>query len=363
MQIFECIDPTGADGIPRFKNSIKSIETFCSSAVLDLDTKQHLRFVFALFHDLVEEDRSTFENNGYTRIKTFSPIELVGVCCLLSQKGAERPNGMLRGDILAMRTHLRELHSDLRMNKECWLSIWRFIDQLENYRGAVDGSTVRKAPAKAIKRKPRPTQAEIDSFVEDERLMPGITNPSSVPGNVSQKPPVASMTRKNPRPNPDVTASKADLNAGSGSLLMQLSAAASSRRAPGGDLNAALTATRSIVSPSITPSMTPVSNPGQRDGQGRQHSWLSVVTSDTGRTSHERVSSRDITTSNPSTTLTPLNPSPISTESISGHPNALATMPRKRAALDLGPSVDGNKELESKRARLVAGFVKQEKES
>lgn len=313
MQIYECIDPTGADGIPKFKNSIKSIESFCSNAVLDLDTKNHLRVVFTQFHDLVEEDHSTFESNDYTRTKTFSPIELVGTCCLLSQKGGERPNGMLRGDILAMRGHLREVHSDLRMNKECWQTVWRFIDKLEYYRGAVNGTTVRKAPAKAIKKKPRPRpEPEAGNIVEDMPTSSGNSNRSSFPGKASQRPPAAKMARPSPQSMSAAGPATLERNAASASFISQLSAAASLDRAPNRNLNSPLATTR--------------------------------------------------TTANPSST--PLIPSPTTTENTTGQSSAgPMPAPRKRIALDLGSSASGNQELESKKARLMAGYVKQEKDA
>ena len=313
MQIYECIDPTGADGIPKFKNSIKSIESFCANAVLDLDTKNHLRVVFTQFHDLVEEDRSTFESNDYTRTKTFSPIELVGTCCLLSQKGGERPNGMLKGDILAMRGHLREVHSDLRMNKECWQTVWRFIDKLEYYRGAVNGTTVRKAPAKAIKKKPRPRpEPEAGKIVEDLPTSSGNSNRSSFPGKVSQRPPAAKMTRPSPHSMSAAGPATLERNAASASFISQLSAAASLDRAPNRNLNIPLTTAR--------------------------------------------------TTANPSST--PLIPSPTTAENATGQSSAgPMSVPRKRIALDLGSSASGNQELEFKKARLMAGYVKQEKDT
>lgn len=321
MQIYECIDPTGADGVPKFKNSIKSIEAFCSNAILDIDTKNHLRVVFTQFHDLVEEDRSTFEQNDYTRTKTFSPVELVGVCCLLSQKGGERPNGMLRGDILAMRAHLREVHSDLRMNKECWQTVWRFIDRLEYYRGAVNGTTVRKAPAKAIKRKPRPRPPpEAGAIVEDEPVSSGNGNQSNLLGKASQRPPTTDTARTNAKAKSTTgpatidrnATSTIDRNATSASFISQLSAAASLDRVPNRDLNTSVSTTRTIASPSSAP----------------------------------------------------LVPSPTTAENTAGKNLAdPVPMPRKRIALDLGSSASGNKELEFKKARLMAGYVKVEKDT
>lgn len=107
------------------------------------ETKSHLRFVFDLFHDLVVEDRSTFGGHGFVKTKAFSLLELIAVCCLLSQKGAERTRDTLRGDILHLRRFLRANHSDLRLNDVCWDSAWSFIDGLEEIRAAADDSTIQ----------------------------------------------------------------------------------------------------------------------------------------------------------------------------------------------------------------------------
>ena len=148
-QIYECQSPSAADGIPRFQIGIKKLEKFCAAEeTLDTETKSHLRFVFDLFQEVAEEYPETFGDNHYVKVKTFAPIEFVAVSVLLSQKGANRPKGLLRGDILTLRLQLRSEHVDLRMNQSVWASAWRFIDDLERHRGTVDGSTVRKATKK-----------------------------------------------------------------------------------------------------------------------------------------------------------------------------------------------------------------------
>lgn len=325
MQIYECHDPTGADGIPKFKNSIKAIEAFCSNAILDSDTKNHLRVVFTQFQELVEEDRSTFEYNDYTRTKTFSPVELVGVCCLLAQKGGERPNGMLRGDILAMRAHLREVHADLRMNKECWQTVWRFIDKLEYYRGAVNGTTVRKAPVKAIKRKPRSRpQPEAGAIVEDAPVSSGNVQISTLVDKAPQRPPTAYMARPKPPAKSSTGPGTIHRNAAtSASFINQLSAAASVDRAPNRDLNTSVgTGNRTIAHPSST---TLKSSHGAAENTAER----------TG-----------------------------ASENTAGHsPTGPVPLPRKRIAIDLGPSSHGIQELQFKKARLMAGLIKQEKDT
>ena len=131
--------------MPVLRSSVGALESFLSNEpALNSKTRDHLRHVFTMYNDLIEEDPQTFRNNGYVRVKTFAPIELIAVAVLISQHGLTRPRGMLLGDIRALREHLRSKNFDLRTNKPCWSSAWEFIDDLEGQRGTVDGSTVLK---------------------------------------------------------------------------------------------------------------------------------------------------------------------------------------------------------------------------
>ena len=131
------------------RSSVGALTSFLENEpALNSKTRDHLRHVFTMFNDLVEEDPQTFRDNGYRRVKTFAPIELVSVAVLISQHGLTRPRGMLLGDIRALREHLRSTNRDLRMNKDVWFHAWDFIDDLEGQRGTVDGSTALKKTAK-----------------------------------------------------------------------------------------------------------------------------------------------------------------------------------------------------------------------
>lgn len=153
------MDPSAADGIPRLKIRVPQIERLCSNEKsLDRETKAHLRMVFDKFLELVQEDRSLFESSQYKTTKTFSPIELEGICCLLSQWGKERPIGMLRGDIRLLRDHLRQKHSELRSSDAHWATCWNYIEDLEGIRGAVNTATMTKPRTSARHQLARPQQ-------------------------------------------------------------------------------------------------------------------------------------------------------------------------------------------------------------
>ena len=159
-QIYETQDPTSANGVPRLKHSSGALERFCKLGhSLSAKTKAHLRSVFDLFDRLVVTYPDVFGDNGYTRNKSFSPMELVSVSVLLSLH-ADRGKVMLRGDILALRDHLRLKHFDLRMHDRVWKTAWDYIDNIERYRGTTDGSTTaissrRTEPISSLRAKPR----------------------------------------------------------------------------------------------------------------------------------------------------------------------------------------------------------------
>ena len=135
--------PSASNGFPKLKIRVPQIERLCADQnSLDKKTKSHLRMVFDKFLELVMEDRSLFESSRYRHTKTFSPIELTAICCLLSQWGEQRPIGMLRGDIRLLRDHLRQAHSELRSSDAHWTTCWKYIDDLESIRGAVDQGTM-----------------------------------------------------------------------------------------------------------------------------------------------------------------------------------------------------------------------------
>lgn len=155
-QIVECQDPGGPNGVPRLRNRIPAIEQLCMvEEALDETTETHLRKVFDRFLEIARGYPSTFESKHYRRAKAFAPIEQTVVCAMISEWGDSRSNGMLHGDILLLRKMLRDSTEELRGNWACWKMSWDYIDELESYRGNIDGSTAEKRPSKNAKRSTR----------------------------------------------------------------------------------------------------------------------------------------------------------------------------------------------------------------
>ena len=366
MQIYECVDPLAENGVPILRNSFKSIEFFCSNTpALDADTKAHLHYVFEAFHELIEEDRSIFENLNLKNRQVFSPIELIAVACLISQKGAERPKGTLRGDILALRRHLREVHSDIRINKPCWTTAWRFIDTIEHFRGAVDGSTVRKMPPKIVKMRLQPSRsarsyppedvvpqarsADVSPAVttdQDERRFSNMAVNEQL-SNAAGEFPVRTDQRKN----------SARLNSPNNPSTNGFPSTVTDE----GNHN--ISSRRLSNAPGSVPSR--MSSIALREGSvaERRRPPLSTSTSTVDKSGSERAASQGLTISDSGTPLTPSTMSPIFGNMAVGPGSMTAPPTRKRIALDLGIGGWGTHELESKKARLMARQVKQEKDS
>lgn len=135
------------------KVSASNLEKFCKNGSLNEETKSHLAGVFSFFKELVDMDPAVFQNNGYRVVKTFAPIEFIAVAVLISMYEDSRSHETILGDIRTMRQSLRQSLLDLRTNKTTWDAIWRFLEELESYRGAFPtqkptGQDARHAPQK-----------------------------------------------------------------------------------------------------------------------------------------------------------------------------------------------------------------------
>ena len=70
----------------------------------------------------------------------------MAVSVLLSLYMDTRNTAMLLGDIAAMRDEVRKAVPDLRMDNITWQSLWQFIEELESFRGAANGTVPKSMP-------------------------------------------------------------------------------------------------------------------------------------------------------------------------------------------------------------------------
>ncbi|KAG0651378.1 hypothetical protein D0Z07_1635 [Hyphodiscus hymeniophilus] len=73
-------------------------------------------------------------------VRTFSPLELIATAILVSYHMDTRSDADLLEDVKEMRHHLRVKHKDLRVNAQCWITVWEYITKLEKKRPS-PGST------------------------------------------------------------------------------------------------------------------------------------------------------------------------------------------------------------------------------
>lgn len=151
--ILEVQHPSKANGKPILKQTPNDLGKLAKNeAALDDATKSHLARVFTTFKELIEDDLQTFKDNGYRNVKTFAPVEMVAVAVLISMYGDTRNHQLLLGDIRDLRTTLRQNLQDLRLNSITWNVVWEYLERLEQFRGAVDGSTIHKQKGRPRKK-------------------------------------------------------------------------------------------------------------------------------------------------------------------------------------------------------------------
>ncbi|KAH6050755.1 hypothetical protein HBI54_046160 [Parastagonospora nodorum] len=149
-QIVEVMHPTASDGIPILRTNYNALPKLLSNkAAVDDALKSHLASVWNIFKELIDMDPDTFTNaSKWLRgVQTFAPVEMVAVAVLISMYSDTRNKRLLLGDIRALREAIRENFNDIRMNTKEWSFIWKYIEELEAIRGAVDGSTVQRRVA------------------------------------------------------------------------------------------------------------------------------------------------------------------------------------------------------------------------
>ncbi|KAF2873148.1 hypothetical protein BDV95DRAFT_374275 [Massariosphaeria phaeospora] len=147
-QILEVQHTSTANGVPVLKTNFAALPKLLNNmGAVDDGIKSHLASVFSTFKDLLTQSPDTFTNEDkhLRGVQTFAPIEMIGIVVLISMYSDTRNNRLLLGDISALRTALRENFTDLRMNPQVWKFIWDFIDDLEQIRGAIDGSTIDRS--------------------------------------------------------------------------------------------------------------------------------------------------------------------------------------------------------------------------
>ncbi|TVY45025.1 hypothetical protein LSUB1_G000749 [Lachnellula subtilissima] len=83
---------------------------------------------------------------GVEHVRTFSPLELIGTAILVSYHMDTRTDQELLEDVKAMRIYLRLNHKDLRVNAQCWVTVWEFVTEEMSRRQVVTNDHVIGRP-------------------------------------------------------------------------------------------------------------------------------------------------------------------------------------------------------------------------
>ncbi|KAF4624405.1 hypothetical protein G7Y89_g13767 [Cudoniella acicularis] len=66
---------------------------------------------------------------GVEHVRTFSPLELIATAILVAINMDSRNDQELLEDVKAMRYYLRIKHKDLRVNAQCWVTVWGYVTE------------------------------------------------------------------------------------------------------------------------------------------------------------------------------------------------------------------------------------------
>lgn len=283
-QIIECQHPSATNGIPGLKTNYSTLPNFLKNrAALDEDTKSHFANVFKIFNRLIELEPDVFTNveRKLKGVQTFAPIELVSIAVLISMYSDSRNNRLLLGDIQYLRNHLRETPADLRMNTTLWKFIWDYIDNLEQFRGAVEGPTIERsairsnaAPATTPVIEhlaPAPSLPEVKRGRQTARTKPQKALPAASAG-INERVESSAYTRPHKRVRVDASLA-----------LAQVVKPESTASSPSPSFPTASSTTGSLPGPgTVSPMMADASLPTTRFGMN-QYAQMSSISSSTNK--------------------------------------------------------------------------------
>lgn len=138
MQVHEVDKPTSSRGVPTFVGVSKRLQLFCKeNHEYGPDLSIRMTRVFQAMDKLRLQYPETFQNNAYKAVRTFSPIEFIGIAVILWLYLDSRSLKLLSKDILYVRRELRNVYKDLKNNNNTWKDVWSLIQGIESQRGAV----------------------------------------------------------------------------------------------------------------------------------------------------------------------------------------------------------------------------------
>lgn len=114
----------------RFKAIFDKFETLVKISSTQITTTK-----FRIDRNSVFDPAPDFlRGEDVEHVRTFSPLELIATAILVSYHMENRSDAELLQDVKEMRYHLRRKHKDLRVNAQCWITVWEYIMALEERR-------------------------------------------------------------------------------------------------------------------------------------------------------------------------------------------------------------------------------------
>ncbi|RPB01826.1 hypothetical protein L873DRAFT_1763601 [Choiromyces venosus 120613-1] len=185
LQIFKQMSYYEEGKLSTFNSGPAALKKFCeNTSLLTPEFEAQVKRVFDTYAEIYEQCPETFINHGYKVAAKYSPIEFVAMALLIYTHPERKNISLLSGDIISLRSFVRESRQDLRSNGATWFVFMDWINNIERYRGGFN--TVRVGASPVENSVTRRASGRVARRVED--------SDDEEPGSASVSAPVADMS-------------------------------------------------------------------------------------------------------------------------------------------------------------------------
>jgi len=151
LQIFKQMTYYEEGKPATFNSGPAALKKFCQNeSLLTSEFRREVTRVFNTYAEILEQFPKTFENHDYRIAAKYSPIEFVAMALLIYIHPERQNIALLSGDILALRSFVRETRQDLRSNSATWIVFMDWISNIERYRGGFNTVRARRAGMSSV---------------------------------------------------------------------------------------------------------------------------------------------------------------------------------------------------------------------
>jgi len=134
-----------------FNSGPSALKKFCENiSLLTPEFRREVTRVFNTYAEVYEQFPDTFKNHDYRIAAKYSPIEFVAMALLIYIHPERQNIALLSGDILTLRSFVRESRQDLRSNSATWLVFMDWISNIERYRGGFNTVRARRTGTSSV---------------------------------------------------------------------------------------------------------------------------------------------------------------------------------------------------------------------